>query len=70
MSQHIVGAMPIAQLEKNKIKAGYKKNIEHDMYYQREITLMPYLCSHFYVDIKFGNKLYPKEKKRAWPLLF
>ena len=32
MSQHIVGAMPIAQLEKNKIKAGYKKNIEHDMY--------------------------------------
>ena len=32
--------------------------------------LMPYPCSHFYFDIKFGNRLYSKEKRRAWPLLF
>ena len=33
-------------------------------------TLMPYPCSHFYFDIKFVNKLYSKEKRRAWSLLF
>ena len=33
-------------------------------------NLMPYPCSHFYFDIKFGNRLYSKEKRRAWPLLF
>ena len=27
---------------------------------------MPYPCSHFYFDIKFGNRLYSKEKRRAW----
>ena len=32
--------------------------------------LMPYPCSHFYFDIKFGDRLYSKEKRRAWPLLF
>ena len=33
-------------------------------------SLMPYPCSHFYFDIKFGDRLYSKEKRRAWPLLF
>ena len=37
--------------------------------YQR-CTHMPYPCSHFYFDIKFGDRLYSKEKRRAWPLLF
>ena len=32
--------------------------------------LMPYPCSHFYFDIKFGDRLYSKEKRRAWPVLF
>ena len=31
---------------------------------------MPYPCSHFYFDIKFGDRLYSKEKRRAWPVLF
>ena len=31
---------------------------------------MPYPCSHFYFDIKFDDRLYSKEKRRAWPLLF
>ena len=31
---------------------------------------MPYPCSHFYFDIKFGDRLYSKEKRRTWPLLF
>ena len=31
---------------------------------------MPYPCSHFYFDIKFGDRLYSKEERRAWPLLF
>ena len=31
---------------------------------------MPYPCSHFYFDINFGDRLYSKEKRRAWPLLF
>ena len=26
-------------------------------------THMPYPCSHFYFDIKFGNRLYSKEKR-------
>ena len=32
--------------------------------------LLPYPCSHFYFDIKFGDRLYSNEKRRAWPLLF
>ena len=28
---------------------------------------MPYPCSHLYFDIKFGDRLYSKEKRRAWP---
>ena len=35
----------------------------------QSMILMPYPCSHFYFDI-FGNRLYSKEKRRAWPLLF
>ena len=31
---------------------------------------MPYPCTHFYFDIKFGDRLYSKEKRRAWPILF
>jgi hypothetical protein len=27
-------------------------------------------CSHFYFDINFGDKLYSKEKRGAWPLVF
>ena len=34
------------------------------------LTFMPYPCSQFYFDIKFGDRLYSKEKRRAWPLLF
>ena len=26
---------------------------------------MPYPCSHFYFDIKFGDRLYSKEKRRV-----
>jgi hypothetical protein len=33
-------------------------------------VVMPYPCSHFYFDINFGNKLYPKEKRPGSPLLF
>ena len=33
-------------------------------------ALMPYPCSHFYFDIKFGDRLYSKEKRRALPVLF
>ena len=33
-------------------------------------TLLPYSCNHFYFDINFSNRLYSKEKRRAWPLLF
>ena len=32
-------------------------------------SLLPYPCSHFYFDIKFGNRLYSNEKRRTWPLL-
>ena len=32
-------------------------------YYQ--FWLMPYPCSYFYFDIKFGDRLYSKEKRRA-----
>ena len=31
---------------------------------------MPYPCSHFYFDIKFGDRLYSKEKRPGSPLLF
>ena len=34
------------------------------------LALLPYPCSHFYFDIKFGDRLYWKENRRAWPLLF
>ena len=33
-------------------------------------SLMPYPCSHFYVDIKFGERLYSNKKRRAWPFFF
>ena len=33
-------------------------------------TLLPYSCNHLYFDINFSNRLYSKEKRRAWPLLF
>lgn len=29
-----------------------------------------HVLSHFYFDIKFGDRIYSKEKRRAWPLLF
>ena len=32
--------------------------------------LMPYPCSHFYFDIKFGDRLYSKENRLGSPLLF
>ena len=35
-----------------------------------ERSLMPYPCSHFYFDTKFGDRLYSKEKRRVWPVLF
>ena len=31
---------------------------------------MPYPCSHFYIDIKFGDRYYSKEKRPGYPLLF
>ena len=31
---------------------------------------MPYPCSHFYVDINFGNRVYSKEKRPGSLLLF
>ena len=33
-------------------------------------SLMPYPCSHFYFDIKFGDRLYSKENRPGSPLLF
>jgi hypothetical protein len=33
-------------------------------------SLLPYPCSHFYFDIKFGDRLYSKENRLSWPLLF
>jgi hypothetical protein len=33
-------------------------------------ALSMYVGSHFYFDIKFGFRLYSKQKRRAWPLLF
>ena len=38
------------------------------MYLQTQ--LMPYPCSHFYIDINFGDRLYAKEKKSGSPFLF
>ena len=32
--------------------------------------LMPYPCSHFYFDIKFGDRLYSKENRPGQALLF
>ena len=32
--------------------------------------LMPHPCSHFYFDIKFGDRLYSKEKRGNLPVLF
>ena len=33
-------------------------------------SLLSYLCSRFYFDINFGDRLYSKEKKPGSPLLF
>ena len=33
-------------------------------------VLLPYPCSHFFFDIKFGHRLYSKEKRSTLPLLF
>jgi hypothetical protein len=42
----------------------YRLNIPKALW----MWLLPYPCSHFYFDIKFGNRLYSKEKRRAWPM--
>ena len=35
------------------------------------LKLMPFhVCSHFHFDANFGNGLYSKEKRPAFPLLF
>ena len=44
--------------------------IKQDFIGLKNYAHMPYPCSHFYFDIKFGDRLYSKEKRRAWPLLF
>ena len=31
---------------------------------------LPYPCSHFYIDIKFGDRLCSKDKRRAWPIWY
>ena len=36
----------------------------------RPFTHMPYPCSHFYFDIKFGDRFYSKENRPGSPLLF
>ena len=36
----------------------------------KDCKLMPCPCSHFNVDIKFGDRLYSKEKRPGSPLLF
>ena len=43
-------------------------SIASDINFNRQ--LMPYPCSHFYFDINFGDRLYSKEKRKAWPLHF
>ena len=32
--------------------------------------LMPYPFTHSYFDINLGDRLYSKEKRGAWPVLF
>ena len=46
------------------------ENISLEITSSHCLRLMPYPCSHFYFDIKFGNRLYSNEKRRTWPLLF
>ena len=49
----------------------YSRGVCNQEYILRpSYNLLPYPCSHFYFDINFGNRLYSKEKRRAWPLLF
>ena len=36
----------------------------------KHLILLPGPCSGKTFDINFGNRLYSKEKRRAWPLLF
>ena len=71
--------VPISQCDKIISEGSYKGSFNNYVDKMREerikkylflSTLMPYPCSHFYFDIKFGDRLYSKEKRRAWPVLF
>ena len=50
-----------------------KGQLDHSHIYflnYANFILMPYPCSHFYFDIKFGDRLYSKENRLGSPLLF
>jgi hypothetical protein len=43
------------------------KTCESEFIFRNFFIVMPYPCSHFYYDIKFGYRLYSKDKRRALP---
>ena len=63
-----IGSNPVACNSKtSKAKLVLKpKNNQKSL----QINRIPYPCSHFYVDINFGDRFYSKEKRRGSPLLF
>ena len=50
---------------------GSTGRLRQALYHQIYVhSLMPYPCSHFYVDINFGKRLYLKENRPDSPLFF
>ena len=52
----------------NCLDNGTNKSLAKSLMFQNIILLyffrlMPYPCSHFYFDIKFGDRLYSKENR-------
>ena len=52
------------------LRKNTRKNLIIESTGDKYFSLMPYPCSQFYFDINFGDRLYSKEERRAWPLLF
>ena len=53
----------------------FNDNMRMNGYFLEDHPQIFYLCpihvhTHFYFGINFGDRLYSKEKSRAWPLLF
>ena len=49
---------------------GLKAYVSEEILNWHCLSVMPYPCSHFYFDIKFGDRLYSKENRSGSPLLF